>query len=85
MSHDNGVCPKCGSRSCVGSCDIAIIFEKRGSNLVRKRGVKSAVFDWVCEACGHKWSSRICISKIRFRGLKGFFGKEHERERVRRG
>ena len=65
--RDEEACPKCGSWSVVGSCDADVIFEKRGSSVVRKRGVKFVVVDWVCELCGHKWSSRICLSKIRFR------------------
>ena len=60
-------CPKCGSWSIVGSCDVASIFKKRGLNIVRKRGVKFAIVDWICESCGHKWSARICISGVRFR------------------
>lgn len=69
--HDKEACPKCGSWSVIGSCDVDVIFEKRGSDFVRKRGVKFAVFDWVCELCGHKWSRRICISGIRFRRARG--------------
>jgi len=67
MKERDKKCPKCGSWFIVGSYDVASVFEKRGSKFVRKRGVKLADFDWTCETCGHTWSSRICISGIRFR------------------
>ncbi len=56
-----GGCPKCGSLAIFGSFKADDLYEKRGSKIVRKRNVKFVTFDWVCEDCGHRWSSYECV------------------------
>ena len=48
-------CPKCGCPSVTSAFDAGIL-EKRGSKFALKRDAKSVTVDYVCEACGHKWT-----------------------------
>ena len=68
-SSDKGKCPKCGSWDIYGAFKATDLYEKRGSKLVRKRGVEFLDTDYVCRACGHKWSVRECVKGVRFRSM----------------